>query len=104
MSQYSNKFTRCAFSFSRPAAGKGSLHMAKLSLAKCLSSMNTPASLTHQPHKNRQPQPDQEQPQPNQTAQQQQKQPKQQRRRRQPGEKLVEFSAQLYKSAYVTAS
>lgn len=77
-------FFRFSFiSFSRwllAFLGKGSsLHMAKISLAKCLSSMNSPASHTQQPHKHR--------------HQQHHEQQQQDQQHRQPtGEKLVEFS------------
>lgn len=60
--------------------------MAKISLAKCLSSMNSPASHTQQPHMHRQ------QRQQHQKQKQKQQQQQDQQHRQPTGEKLVEFS------------
>lgn len=71
--------------------GKDSLDMAKISLARCLSSMNLLASHAQQSPRHWQEQPDQEQQQ--QGVQPAEQERQQRRKRRQPtGEKLVEFS------------
>lgn len=66
--------------------------MAKISLAKCLSSMNSPASHTQQSQNHQHQQQNENQVQQDQHQQYQQHQELGKRRRQPTGEKLVEFS------------